>query len=102
MKKQNKTKTKIKKIFYIGLTIFLGLLLSFILHALVEVLYLNYAFANNLSIQGTYFLGVGWCALPVWTQYTFPVLGIGGGYFLGLYWWDLVYIKKRHWRFGKK
>jgi hypothetical protein len=98
MKKQ----IKIKKIFYIILTIFLGLLLSFIVHALAEVIYLNYAFKNELEIQASYFLGVGWCALPIWVQYTFPVLGIAGGYFLGIYWWDLVYVKRKHWRFRKK
>jgi hypothetical protein len=98
MKKQN----KIKKIFYITLTIFLGLLLSFIVHALAEMIYLNYAFKNELEIQASYFLGVGWCALPVWVQYTFPILGIVGGYFLGIYWWNLVYVKRKHWRFRKK
>lgn len=99
MKKQKQT--KMKKGIYISLTIFLGLLLSFILHALAEVFYLNYAFANNLKIEASYFLGVGWCALPIWVQYTFPVLGIAGGYFLGKYWWNLVYVKKKHWRFRK-
>jgi hypothetical protein len=97
-----KKEIKIKKIFYIILTIFLGLLLSFIVHALAEVIYLNYAFKNELEIQASYFLGVGWCALPILVQYTFPVLGIAGGYFLGIYWWDLVYIKRKHWRFRKK
>lgn len=90
-----------KKAIYITLTVFLGLMLSFILHAFIEVAYIKYALSNGMQIHGTYFLGVGWCALPSWVQYTFPVLGIVGGYFLGQYWWKVVYIKKRRWSFRK-
>lgn len=91
-----------KKTIYIILTIFLGLMLSFIIHAFVEVAYIKSALSSGAEIQGTYFLGVGWCALPYWAQYTFPILGIVGGYFLGRYWWKVVYIEKRHWWFRRK
>ncbi len=97
-----KMETKTKKKIYVGLTIFLGIMLSFIAHALLEVAILRQAFAEGRIVEGTYFLRVGWCALPFWVQYTFPVLGIVGGYFLGQYWWKVVYIQKRHWRFKKK
>jgi len=90
-----------KKTIYIILTIFLGLLLSFILHALVELVYINIMLARGLEVQGSYFLGVGWCALPIWVQYTFPAMGIIGGYFLGKTWWRIVYVEHRHWRFAK-
>jgi len=91
-----------KKTIYIILTIFLGLMLSFIGHALVEVAYINSALSSGREVQGIYFLGFGWCALPNWVQYTFSVLGIVGGYFLGQYWWKVVYIEKRHWRFRRQ
>jgi len=94
-------KSKMKKSCYLILSVFLGLLLSFIIHALAEIIYLQYAFNQEIPIKASYFLGVGWCALPVWSQYTFLLLGIFGGYFLGQYWWKLVYIQKRHWRFKK-
>lgn len=97
----DKKQKNFKRMIYIASSIFLGLLLSFIFHALAEVFYLEHAFNNNLEIQSSYFLGVGWCALPIWVQYTFPILGIVGGYFLGIYWWKLVYIEKKHWSFGK-
>lgn len=97
-----KVKKKAKKRIYIALTVFLGIMLSFITHALLEVTILRQAFVEGRLVEGTYFLGVGWCALPIWTQYTFPILGIGGGYWLGQHWWKIVYIEKRHWRFRKK
>ncbi|MDD3607624.1 MAG: hypothetical protein PHQ20_02405 [Candidatus Moranbacteria bacterium] len=80
------------------MTVILGLLLSFILHALIEVFYINHLLSIGKSPQGNYFLGVGWCALPSWAQYSLPGLGIIGGYFLGVNWWKVVYIEKRHWK----
>lgn len=91
-----------KKTIYILATIFLTLMLSFILHGFFEMLYIDYAIANEKEIVGTYFLGVGWCALPVWTQYALPLLGIVGGYFLGQYWWKVVYVQRRHWWFRRQ
>jgi len=85
-------KQKNKKKVYIALSILLGVLLSFIAHALAEVWIIQKAFAEGASIKGTYFLGVGWCALPVWSQYSFLILGVVGGYYLGQYWWKVVYI----------
>lgn len=91
-----------KKAIYIALTIFLGLMLSFMAHAVLELAIIKIAFSQGKEIEGTHFLGFGWCALPIWAQYTFPLLGIVGGYFLGRYWWKVVYVDKRHWRFRKK
>ena len=65
-----------KKVIYILLTIFLCLMLLFILHSVV--------------------------AMPTWLQYIFLVLGTVGGYFLGQYWWKVVYIQRRHWYFRMK
>ena len=91
-----------KKTIYILVSILLGLLLSFILHGLFELAVIKAAFSQGKAIEGTYFLGVGWCALPVWVQYTFPLLGIVGGYFLGQHWWRVVYIEKSHWWFRRQ
>jgi hypothetical protein len=91
-----------KKALYILLTIFLGLLLSFIFHALIEVVYINSILTRGAEVQGTYFLGFGWCALPFWVQYTLPALGIIGGYFLGQHWWKVVYVERRHWWFRRQ
>lgn len=84
------------------MTIILALLLSFILHALLEILYINDAIKREVVVSGNNFFGFGWCALPFWAWFTFPALGIFGGYFLGQFWWKVVYIEKRHWRFTNK
>jgi hypothetical protein len=65
-----------KKVIYILLTIFLCLMLLFILKTVV--------------------------AMPTWVQYIFLVLGTVGGYFLGQHWWKVVYIQRRHWYFRMK
>ena len=92
---------KTKKIIYLILTIFLGLMLSFIIHAWLEMFIIKSAFAQGKMVKGSIFFGIGWCALPFWAQFTFPILGIVGGYFLGQTWWRIVYIEKRHWRLRK-
>ena len=91
----------LKRKIYVSLTIFLGIMLSFIMYALLEWIIIKRALAKEHIITGTYFLGVSWCALSVWIQYTFLLLGLVGGYFLGQVWWIMVYIEKRHWRFKK-
>ena len=65
-----------KKVIYVLLTIFLCLMLVFILNAVV--------------------------ALPKWVQYVVLVAGTVGGYFLGQHWWGVVYVQRRHWYFRMK
>jgi len=62
-----------KKIVYIILWVFLGLILSFIFHALIEIIYLNYTKAHNLTLHWTL---SGACALPLWLIFLLPLLGI--------------------------
>ena len=66
----------VKKVIYILLTIFLCLMLLFILNAAV--------------------------AIPTWVQYVGLVAGTVGGYFLGQHWWRVVYVQRRHWYFRMK
>ena len=66
----------IKKVIYVLLTIFLCLMLLFILNAFV--------------------------AMPRWVQYVLLVTGTAGGYHLGQYWWRAVYVQHRHWYFKMK
>jgi len=90
-----------KKTIYLILTSFLGLSLSIIGHAVIEVFYLKYLLANNLPINWSEALGFGGgqCALPVIIQWLLLILGISWGYFVGQRWWRYVYIEKKHWRF---
>ncbi len=89
-----------KKNIYILLTIILGLLLSLLAHVFIEYFYLRQAIASNTPIQ---WVGsrLG-CALPLGLQIALPILGIIVGFFLGVRWWRIVYIEKRHWWFKKK
>ena len=84
-----------KRLLYLSLTVLLGLLLSFIAHAAIEVAFLRYAATNYIEITW-----VNGCTLPVWLKIALPILGIIGGYFLGVHWWRIIYIEKRrtlHW-----
>jgi len=90
-----------KKQIYIFLTMVLGVLLTTILHAVMEIFYIG-LLAENFA---KYSLGLNWNAIYI-IHYIFTIvlvaLGIIGGYFLGQRWWQIVYIEKRHWRFWRK
>jgi len=75
-----------KKVFYLILFTILGILFSFIAHAVIEILYLKYATHVNWS---------GGCALPDWLKYGLPILGAIGGFLLGRIGWRIVYVEKR-------
>jgi hypothetical protein len=81
--------TKIKKLVYLASFITLGLLLSFNLHALIELNYLRWSFNKNIIIQF-----YGGCALPPIVQIAIILLGFGGGLYLGLFWWRKIYIER--------
>jgi len=83
-----------KKAIYLIASSFLGLLLSIIAHALIEINYLKFTDPNKVVWASI--LGNGNCALPFYFQIGLPLLGIIGGYFLGRFWWRVVYIEKRH------
>ena len=81
--------TKIKKITYLVLSVILGLLLSFDLHALIEIKYLQWAFNQGLVARF-----YGGCALPPVLQIGLIFFGGIGGFFLGKFWWQKVYIER--------
>jgi hypothetical protein len=87
-----------KKTIYLCASTFLGILLSYIVHAAVEIMYLNHALASGQSVKWYSHFGLGSCALPPYIQYGLLAAGIVGGYWLGRWWWRIVYIEKRHWR----
>jgi len=87
-----KTQPAWKRPLYIALATFLGVLLSYLAHALIESSYLSYAEKNNLTVTWTMHFGVGSCALPPVVQYGLFVVGLIGGFFLGRLWWNTVYV----------
>jgi hypothetical protein len=79
-----------KKAFYLILFSILGVLFSFIVHAVIEIFYLKYV---------SHIVWSGGCALPVWLKYGLPILGAIAGFLLGRIGWRIVYVEKR--RFQK-
>ncbi|MEK7660398.1 MAG: hypothetical protein AAB343_04310 [Patescibacteria group bacterium] len=90
-----------KRTVYIFCTIVLGSLLGVIVHGFVELpiialLILDIdAYGLGLTWNQWYFIHT------IWSVLTFGG-GIVGGYFLGVTWWRIVYIERRHWRFQKR
>jgi len=75
-----------KKAIYLILFTILGILFSFIVHAVIEILYLKYA---------SHIFWSGGCALPAWLKYGLFILGAVGGFLLGRIGWRIVYVEKR-------
>ncbi|MCX6792812.1 MAG: hypothetical protein NTY12_02205 [Candidatus Falkowbacteria bacterium] len=82
--------TKLKKVVYLTASVVLGLLLSLILHALIEINYLHWALSQNHDVR--YY---GGCALPPLLQGILWILGAVGGFFMGKSWWRIVYVDRK-------
>jgi len=82
--------TKLKKIIYLTISMILGLLLSFIAHALIEMAYLTGNLNHNQLVKF-----YGGCALPPFIQLLLLLIGIGGGLFLGSFWWQKIYVERK-------
>lgn len=82
--------TRAKHVVYLVSTTVLGILLSFLVHAGIEITYLGWADAHQVSVS--WYNG---CALPPIIQILLPALGAIGGFALGRWWWRIVYIEQR-------
>jgi len=81
--------TQLKKVIYLMASVILGILLSFIAHALIEIGYLRWVL-NHGQVAPFY----GGCALAPWLQVVLLGIGIIGGFFLGRFWWRKIYIER--------
>jgi hypothetical protein len=68
----------------------LGILLSLLVHVVIESQYLRWAMDQHKVIH--WYAG---CALHPILQIGLLIVGVVGGYFLGKFWWRLVYIERR-------
>lgn len=81
--------TKFKKTVYLSASVVLGVMLSFLAHAIIEMIYLRLASSQDWPVSFHY-----GCALPLVLSYGLFIIGIIGGYFLGRYWWRWIYIDR--------
>lgn len=70
----------LKKTFYIILTMVFGGIMGCLIYGLISLAVL----------------------LPVILYKVFVLAGAFGGFFLGFYWWRIVYIEHRHWHHWRK
>lgn len=78
----------------------LGFLLQLLLHAAIEIWYIGLLLANFPR----YSLGLSWEGWRIVHHVGTVVLfigGIWGGYVLGVRWWQIVYIERKHWWLGR-
>ena len=71
----------------------LGVILSFILHAVIEIFYIDYFLSKNILLKPSALTSK--CYLPSSLQIFLLLAGIIGGYFLGKFWWRIVYVERR-------
>ena len=83
----------IKKTIYIILAMVLGLILSFVLHAVIEIYYINYLLGKGVLPEPS--LLIHQCYLPSALQIILLLIGLLAGYFLGCVWWRIIYIERK-------
>ena len=81
--------TNLKKAVYLIAATVLGVLLSFLVHALIEINYLKVAADQNIAVVFS-----NSCALPSWLNISLWILGAVGGFWLGRFWWRKIYVQK--------
>lgn len=81
--------SRLKRAAYLFFSTILGILLSLIAYAFIEIGYLRWAGSQNLVVSF-----YGNCALPLTMRGAFLVFGAVGGFFLGRVWWRKVYIER--------
>lgn len=85
-----------KKTIYVVGWVMLMLILSFILHAGIEIYLLNRAQRLGQEIIWVQIWGQAVCALPWWFIISLPVVFAGIGIYLGFFFWQKVYVEHLH------
>ena len=84
-----------KKIFYITASMLLFVLLSFILHAIIEISVIS-LLTKDFSKYGLGLSWQDWFLIHSIGTFVLAFLGIAVGYFVGKRWWKIIYIEKRY------
>jgi len=86
-----------KRTVYLALSMALGIIVSYGVHAVVELWYLGWAETKGRTVVWASHFGAGQCALPWCVQYGLLAAGVVAGFLIGRVWWRIVYVEHRHW-----
>jgi hypothetical protein len=89
----------IKKVIYISLFGFLGLLLSAILHAVIEAPTL-WLITSDLDKYGDSFVWQNWAMLHRYIGGLIWIVGLVGGLYAGFKYWRIIYIEGKRSKFN--
>jgi len=81
--------TKLKKAAYLSASVVLGIFLSYLAHAAIEINYLNWAQSHDRIV-----VFYGSCVLWPWLQILLWAGGAVSGFFLGRFWWRKLYVER--------
>lgn len=98
MAKKKTNKWTPKKVIYVLLVITLGKLLGFLAFELLTLKFIWILERRGLPVEFDQIFWFVWSPLPANLYWTLIYAGVVGGYFLGLRWWQIVYVERRHWK----
>jgi hypothetical protein len=98
MSKKKTDKWSLKKVIYVLLVISLGKILGFLAFELLTLKFVQVLEKRGLPVEFDQIFWFVWSPLPAYLYWTLVYVGVIGGFFLGLKWWQIVYVEKRHWR----
>lgn len=102
MSKKKSNGWSLKKVIYVVLTIGLGKLLGLIAYGLITLKFIKILVRRGLPVEYGQIFWFVYSPLPAYLYWTLIYAGVIGGFFLGLRWWQMVYVEHRHWRKWKK
>lgn len=102
MPKKKTSKWSFKKIVYVVLTIILGKLLGIIAYGLLSLKFIHMLVRRGLPVEYDHIFGSVFSPVPANIFWLFVLGGAVGGFFMGLRWWQMIYVEHRHWKKWKK
>ena len=84
-----------KRTVYLICFTFLGILVAFIIHALVEIWYIK-LLVRSFSTYGFGLSWATWFRLHWYWSVSMLLLGACLGYIKGKYWWQQIYVLKKY------
>jgi len=67
-------------------------------YELLSINFIRMLARRGLPIEYDHIFGPVYSPLPAYLFWFLIICGAIGGFFLGLYWWKMIYIEHRHWK----